>query len=124
MGPLLVAILLSADCAPLQVPSSDERTVHVATRCQYEVTWAGRHYDYRPDADGWISDYFIVDGHHGQVHWNVRTNAVVVKPRPDQPLTAEGARAVAGWAKQTLFPNIDLAKLDFVQRGLSSSTTR
>jgi hypothetical protein len=91
--------------------------VHVATTCEYRITWNGwsppREYVYRPDADGWVSDYFIIGDAHGQVYWNLRTNAARVRPREGRPLDLDGAKRVAEWAKTTNFPGLDLSKLDF-----------
>ncbi|HEY3449754.1 MAG TPA: hypothetical protein VGK67_25595 [Myxococcales bacterium] len=91
--------------------------VHEATTCSYGVTWTGwspeRRYVFAPDVGGWISDYFI-SGAHGRVFWNLRTNAVVVRPlSQNMPIDEGSARRLASWAKQTIYPGIDLATFTF-----------
>jgi hypothetical protein len=100
-----------------QWPLSSSLVVHEATTCAWVVGWEGwapeRKAAYVPDGQGWISDYFIF-GAHGQVFWNLRTNAVVVRPRSHAlPLDESGARQVASWAKQSIFPGAELTKLRF-----------
>ena len=91
--------------------------VHEATTCSYVVTWTGwsppRKYTFAPDGQGWISDYFI-SGAHGRVFWNLRTNAVVVRPLSQAMLIDEaGARGLASHARQTIFPGAHLSKFTF-----------
>ena len=107
-------------CEPLPVGQwhlDSLLVVHEATTCRYRVTWTGwsppRSYDYVPDAQGWVSDYFI-SGSHARVFWNLRTSAVVVRPiSQDRPIDESEARAVAQWALATNFPGLDLAKFSF-----------
>jgi len=89
--------------------------IHEATACRYRVTWLGwsppRDYDYVPDAQGFIVDYFI-QGAHGWVFWNLRTGEVVVRPVDGQaPLDETSAREVAQWARSTNFPGLDPARV-------------
>jgi hypothetical protein len=107
-------------CSPLPVHQwalNSLLVIQEATTCSYKVTWNGwsppRDYLYAPDADGWISDYFIFSG-HARVFWNLRTNEGAVRPiSQDMPLTEQQGREVAGWAKQTNFPGLDLSKVVF-----------
>ena len=92
--------------------------IHEASTCHYRVTWLGwsppRDYDYVPDAEGWIRDYFI-QSDNGWVFWNLRTGDVVVRPVEGQPpLDVEGARRVASWAQATNFPGLDVGRLTLV----------
>ena len=110
----------TTECRPLDLvhwQPHELLEVHVATICEYRITWHGwsppREYVYRPDADGWVNDYFIIGDEHAQVFWNLRTNAALARPREGKPLDLDGAKRVAEWAKTTNFPGLDLSKLDF-----------
>ncbi len=88
--------------------------IHEATTCRYRSTLYGRYrYNYAPNTDGWIGDYFITGDAHGIVYWNVRTGSVIVRPRRSNSLTADGARQVALHARGTVYPGIDIDTLQF-----------
>jgi hypothetical protein len=92
--------------------------IHEATTCSYRVTWMGwdppRSTSYTPDADGWIGDYFILGGAHGQVFWNLRTNQGVVRPKVQgRPLSRAAALEVASWAHRTHFPGLHMERVVF-----------
>jgi hypothetical protein len=115
-------------CAPLPVETwapDPLLQIHEASTCRYRVTWLGwsppRDYDYVPDAEGWVRDYFI-QGAHGWVLWNLRTGDVVVRPVEGQPLDESGARDVAAWAAATNFPGLDPTRTRFVPTPVDGAT--
>jgi len=105
----------TTDCAPLpwqqwQLPSGLE--VLEATTCEYRCSLYGSsRYHYHPSVEGWVADYFIQGDAHAIVYWNVRTGAVMVRPRHGEDLSAEGAREAAEWARATIYPGIDMSTL-------------
>lgn len=114
-----LARLATPVCAPLPVDAwapADARVIAEATTCRYRVTWTTwsppRDYDYVPDHDGWITDYFIA-GAHGLVSWNLRTGEAIVRPYESMPLDRDGAMALAAWARDTIFPGIALDRVTF-----------
>ena len=117
-APLVVAAAPTApSCRPLPTGAwtfDPLLQVHEATTCRYRITWAGwsppRDYTYEPDPEGWVSDYFIAEGVHARVFWNLASGAAWVRPMQEgQTLGLEEARQVAGWARATNFPGLDLA---------------
>jgi len=115
-------------CEPLPVDAwavDPLLQIHAATTCEYRVTWLGwsppRSYDYVPDAQGFIVDYFIQSA-HGWVFWNLRTGDVIVRPVEGQPaLDATSAHEVAAWARATSFPGLDPARATLVPTPCTTS---
>ena len=111
----------ATSCDPLPVSqwtSDPLLQIHEATTCRYRITWLGwsppRDYDYVPDAEGFIVDYFI-ESAHGWVFWNLRAGEVIVRPVDGQPpLDEDAAQRVASWARATNFPGLDPARVVLV----------
>lgn len=97
-------------------------TIHEATTCRYRARWNvpgqnchgtwPREYDFKADEMGWISDSFIRGCNDGaRVHWNLRTNQVLVTARDGGDVDEATARRFAHFAKTTIFPGIDMNNL-------------
>jgi hypothetical protein len=88
-------------------------TIQEATTRSYRPKWAywDKRYHYRPDCEGWISDTFITGSAHCHVAWNLLTGDGRVGPLRGVPYTPDDGRACASWARDSVFPGLDLSKV-------------